>query len=37
MSPGEEHEVELGKDVSVRYIKVVFEGGDVNIAVELAI
>jgi hypothetical protein len=35
MAPGEEHDEELGEHVAVRHIEVVFERGDVDIAVEL--
>lgn len=35
MSPGEEDDEQLGEDVAVRDVEVVFERGDVDIAVEL--
>lgn len=35
MAPWKEDDEELGEDIAVRDIEVVFQGGDIDIAVEL--
>lgn len=35
MAPWKEDDEELGEDIAVRDIEIVFQGGDIDIAVEL--